>query len=376
MPLSRIEPSRYEELLAEKVQTVKALFTDFDHPEIEVFSSPTTGFRMRAEFRVWHEGDDLYYAMFKPGQPKEPHRVDEFLIAAPIIQRLMPELLAKLKQSPMLRERLFQVEFLSTQTEQVLVGLIYHRRLDEDWEGEARQLADELGIQIIGRSKKQKLTLEDDFVEERLIVNEEIFYYRQYEQSFTQPNATVNQKMIGWAQDNAKSLSGELGGELNGDLLELYCGNGNFTLPLSKCFNRVLATEISKTSVRAAHYNLERNKIENIDIVRMSAEDISQALAGVRPFRRLKETPLSDFNFSTVFVDPPRAGLDPLTEELVTRFDNILYISCNPETLSKNLEVICKTHKISRMAFFDQFPYTDHMESGVFLQRKGENIAH
>ncbi len=89
-----------------------------------------------------------------------------------------------------------------------------------------------------------------------------------------------------------------------------------------------------------------------------------------RIFKRLSDIDLESYNFSTVFVDPPRAGLDQGTEELVKRFDNILYISCNPETLKANLDNICQTHAVKRIALFDQFPYTHHAEMGVFLTRK------
>jgi tRNA (uracil-5-)-methyltransferase len=69
-------------------------------------------------------------------------------------------------------------------------------------------------------------------------------------------------------------------------------------------------------------------------------------------------------------VDPPRAGLDDATLTLAQRFDNILYISCNPQTLADNLATLSKSHTIVKTAFFDQFPYTQHLESGVLLQRK------
>lgn len=69
-------------------------------------------------------------------------------------------------------------------------------------------------------------------------------------------------------------------------------------------------------------------------------------------------------------VDPPRAGLDDKTVELVRQFDNIVYISCNPTTLHENLGQIGESHHIKRFALFDQFPYTDHIECGVFLKRR------
>ena len=69
-------------------------------------------------------------------------------------------------------------------------------------------------------------------------------------------------------------------------------------------------------------------------------------------------------------MDPPRAGLDPATTALVSGFDNILYISCNPQTLVANLHEISLTHRVTDLAMFDQFPYTHHMEMGVLLQRR------
>jgi tRNA (uracil-5-)-methyltransferase len=66
----------------------------------------------------------------------------------------------------------------------------------------------------------------------------------------------------------------------------------------------------------------------------LSAEELTQALNEVRPFRRLEGIDLKSYEFGTVFVDPPRAGMDPDTCELTRRFERILYISCNPETLA------------------------------------------
>lgn len=77
--------------------------------------------------------------------------------------------------------------------------------------------------------------------------------------------------MLGWVRQQAAGLGG--------DLLELYCGNGNFTMALAPLFGRVLATEVSKTSVLAAQYNINANCIDNIAIVRMSSDEISGALS-------------------------------------------------------------------------------------------------
>jgi tRNA (uracil-5-)-methyltransferase len=364
MPLSAVEPARYNELLAEKSASTAALIAPFAPPEAQVYASRPTGFRMRAEFRVWHEGDDLNYVMYRRDDPKTPIAIDSFPIAGETIQRLMPELLAKLKGNDTLRRRLFQVEFLSTLAGDALVTLIYHRKLDEAWEQQATALADTLQVSVVGRSRKQKVVLSRDFVNEVLPVNGRDYQYRQYEQAFTQPNAELNIQMLEWACKHARGLGN--------DLLELYCGNGNFTLPLSQYFDNVIATELSKASTRAARENIASNRVSNIQMIRLAAEEVTQAMNGEREFRRLADMPqpLADYRLNTLFVDPPRAGLDPHTEKMAAAFDNIIYISCNPETLAVNLQHLCQTHDINAFAMFDQFPYTHHMECGVFLQRK------
>ena len=72
----------------------------------------------------------------------------------------------------------------------------------------------------------------------------------------------------------------------------------------------------------------------------------------------------------TLFVDPPRAGLDATCVELARRFATVVYVSCNPETLARDVALLAATHDVSRLAAFDQFPYTHHLEAGVVLERK------
>ena len=93
-------------------------------------------------------------------------------------------------------------------------------------------------------------------------------------------------------------------------------------------------------------------------------------MAGTRRFKRLAEFDLTSYQFDTVLVDPPRAGLDRDSVALVSQFNQIIYISCNPNTLQENLTELVKTHDIERFALFDQFPYTHHIEAGVILKRK------
>lgn len=361
MTIGIAQTEEYDKQLTEKVDITKKQFLEFYSGPLEVFESSKSNFRMRAEFKIWHEGEKSYYAMYKPGEYKTPVMIDNFSIGSKKIHELMPKVLREINASSTIRNRLFQIEFLTTLTNEALVTFIYHKKLDEEWIDAAKKLEALLQCKIIGRSRKQKVVLSEDFVTETLQLKAGTFNYQHVETGFTQPNAEVCISMLNWAVDKSQGIGG--------DLLELYCGNGNFTIPLSTCFDKVLATEVSKTSIRSAQYNIEKNNINNIDVLRMSSEEFTEALNGVREYRRLKELDLNSFNFSTIFVDPPRSGLDEDTEKMVSRFDHILYVSCNPETLHKNLQSICKTHKVEAMAMFDQFPYTHHRECGVLLKK-------
>ena len=356
------DPSTYTTQLDAKVARLRELLAPFGAPEPAVFDSPREHYRLRAEFRLWREDGQRHYAMFAPGEKHKAILIEDFPIASQRINALMPRLKAAWQASEELGNRLFQVEFLTTLAGDAMVTLCYHRPLDEAWETAARQLAEDLGVSIIGRSKGKRLVIGRDYAVEKLDVAGRVFSYRQPEGAFTQPNGAVNQKMLSWAFEAI--------GERDDDLLELYCGNGNFTLPLATRVRQVLATEISKTSVNAALSNLDENAVDNVRLVRLSAEELTQALNEVRPFRRLEGIDLKSYEFGTVFVDPPRAGMDPDTCELTRRFERILYISCNPETLAANIAQLQDTHRIERCALFDQFPYTHHMESGVLLVRR------
>ena len=364
MPHQWIDPDNYIALFSTKIeqfqQQLESLSLNDKLPHLESFDSPPSHYRMRAEFKVWHEGEQSHLAMIEPKTGKRLF-IDQFPVASTHINKSMMALMQLINQSLNLRKKLFQAEWLSTQAGETLLTLIYHRPLDDIWIEEAKRLSEKLKVHLIGRSRKQRIVIDQDYVTETLTINNKAYTYQQIENSFTQPNAVVCEKMITWAVEHSHTFGG--------DLLELYCGNGNFTLPLSQNFRQVLATEISKTSIKSALKNCEDNAIDNIQFVRLSSEEATQALNKIREFRRLKDISLDDYQFSTIFVDPPRAGLDEHTLKLAANFNNIIYISCNPNTLIENLKELSKTHIIRRLAAFDQFPYTPHLEAGVILEK-------
>ena len=354
----------YEEQLNYKIQREKERFSNFTNIDFDIIKSNESNFRNRAEFRIWWEKGEnnkeiLSYAMndFK----KNILKINSCEMVSHHIKELMPKLIDELQNDLELSFKLFAIEFLGSSTKDMLVTLIYHKKLEDEWINLAKQIEQKLNIKIIGRSKKQKIVLSSDFINESLNINSQEFKFAYEENGFTQPNTSVNIKMIEWVLNNIEKS--------NKDLCELYCGGGNFTIPLSKKFNKVLATEISKTSIKSALRNCALNNIENINFIRMSSEEFVEALNEVRVFNRLKNIDLKSYDFDTIFMDPPRSGLDDTTRALAKNFENIIYISCNPETLHRDLQELLKTHKIVRFALFDQFAYSEHIECGVILEK-------
>jgi tRNA (uracil-5-)-methyltransferase len=356
----RLYEDGYESQLEQKLQINKERFREFFDGTIEVFHSPQEHYRARAEFKIWHVEDDIFYAM-NHHQHKGVVLIEECPQVRTVISDLMPKLLVEIKEAEM-AFKLFGVDFLSAVSGEIVVSLLYHRKLDTLWEEKAKVIAQKLNIDIIGRSRKQKVVIGKDYVTEILQIRDKEYKFHYIENSFTQPNPAVNEAMIAWAMQQFEGT--------DGDLLELYCGAGNFTIPFASLFKRVLATEISKSSINAAKENMKLNNVENIEFIRMSVEEFVSALDGVREFRRMKDVDIGKYEFSSIFVDPPRSGMDEYSCDFATRFDTIVYISCNPETLLRDIILLTKTHKVVSMALFDQFPYTHHLEMGVKLVRK------
>ncbi len=354
--------TEYAEQLVNKKEMVSALISPFYSGELDVFESPEHHYRARAEFRIWHNGDRCSYAMGNM-EKNGVELIEECPKVIKAIEKRMWRLLEIVNATESLGRKLFSIEFLATTTDECLITMLYHRKLESDWEEEARRVQESLECQIIGRSKGQKIVLSEEFVTEKLHCDGREIEFRQYESGFTQPNPAVNIKMIEWAIAQVKNAG-------RGDFLESYCGLGNFTIPISHYFDRVLATEVSKRSIAAAGENCRLNGISNISFVRLSSEEMTEALQKIRPFRRLKDIDIDKYNFTTVLVDPPRAGLDEATIGLISTIERIIYISCDPKSLARDLQSLIQTHTVENGALFDQFPYTHHIESALALKKR------
>ena len=355
----------YEEQVKFKTEFIRREFESFYSGEFEFFASQSAAYRTRAEFGVWHDiwhsAVDLAYTMH--GAKTKRIMIDECPKVADPIANLMPRLLEALAKNQILKERLFGAEFISCASG-ILATLLYHKRLGEAEQSEIESLAREfadLRVTIAARAKGQKLLSNELNLEDSLNIGGKIYKFTFGDGAFIQPNTAVNEKMIAWAKGCV---------EHGADLLELYCGHGNFTVPLAEKFKRVLATEISKSSIANALKNCELNGVDNIKFLRMSAEELMSAFGREREFNRLRELDIFSYDFSHVLVDPPRAGLDESVINFIKNYENIIYISCSPQSLKRDLAQLAATHKAVKFAVFDQFANTAHIECGVLLRSK------
>lgn len=143
----------------------------------------------------------------------------------------------------------------------------------------------------------------------------------------------------------------------NKDVLDLYCGIGTISLYLSKYAKHVTGVEIVESAVRNAKDNAKLNGIENCDFV------LADATKGMDPYLKEKDV---------VILDPPRKGVskDLIASLKNNRIRKIVYVSCNPATLARDLELLKDTYRIGEIYPVDMFPYTIHTECVTVLDLK------
>lgn len=144
-------------------------------------------------------------------------------------------------------------------------------------------------------------------------------------------------------------------------ILDAYCGIGTVGIVAAKngC-SALLGFDVNADAVRMAERNASENGIENASFIR--AEDESFLLKG-------KE------HYQVLFADPPRAGCSRRFLNFVLKHqpERFVYISCNPETLARDLAVLSKSYKVSKIQPVDMFPGTNHVETACLMSRKNTN---
>ncbi len=203
---------------------------------------------------------------------------------------------------------------------------------------------------------KDRAKLDDFFATQKLSLGEELSYtLEQWDlrlsfhlSEFTQINPYVNELMI-------KKVLSCLEVRPDERIADLFCGNGNFSLPLAREGARVVGFEGSQRQVQYAEQNAEQNNLA--ERAQFKYWDLSQASQALR---RELET------FDKLLIDPPRSGAPAVVASLFDESPRrIVYVSCSPESLAHDATVLVQKHgyQYRSATLVDMFPHTKHIES-------------
>lgn len=169
---------------------------------------------------------------------------------------------------------------------------------------------------------------------------------------FIQVNGPINQSMV------TQALAW-LGATKDDKVLDLFCGIGNFTLPLARQAREVVGVEGELAMVARAEENARRNGIDN---ARFYKADLSGDIVGMSWARE---------GFDLVLLDPARPGALEVMSHVVTLSPKrVVYVSCNPVTLARDSQVLVKGgYRLARLGMLDMFPHTGHLESMALFER-------
>jgi len=175
--------------------------------------------------------------------------------------------------------------------------------------------------------------------------------YRISPHSFFQTNTKGTEALYGLLRAWTRELAA-------GTVLDLYCGGGGIALSLAGAARKVVGVEQNPSAVADAKANAERNGFKNCEFYCASVEMLLPSLLDLRP--------------DAVVVDPPRAGLHPKASAALLEMAPplIFYVSCNPETLGRDLKILAAKYSFERVVALDLFPHTDHVETVVRLVRR------
>ena len=172
--------------------------------------------------------------------------------------------------------------------------------------------------------------------------------------AFYQINPIQTEVLYGKAMEFADIKSTDI-------VIDAYCGTGTIGIIASKYAGHVYGVELNKDAVNDARKNAKLNKIENIDFVCADAGRYMVNLAE------------ENLKADVVIMDPPRAGSDIKFLKSVVKLSpaKVVYISCNPETLARDLMFLSKNkYKVRKIQPVDMFPHTEHVETVVLMSRK------
>jgi 23S rRNA (uracil1939-C5)-methyltransferase len=319
------------------------------HRPLPILPSPRLDhYRLRSQFTVRMREGKHRFGFFRQGST-DLVEVDDAYLLAPVINRALKALRKLASLLPPLAE--VHINAAPSGEAHLLLfcedpGFPPQQRFLADLQ---RELPDVVGITGFA-GKRKAWSLGRDF----LTLEAAGLAFQATEGNFFQVNWEQNRNMIGTVLD----LAGLSGAET---VLDLYCGIGNFALPLARMAAQVIGIESGYSAIDDARRNAGRNGIKNVEFI---ADDLQR---GLKPLLERK------LRAGVIVLDPPRAGATLKTLERILAFvpRKIVYVSCNPATLARDLKFFhLFGFRLDRLQPVDMFPWTYHIEAVAEMVRQ------
>lgn len=354
----RMQHLHLDEQLQHKAQVLEQQLTHFGKVSPERFLPPiasaSTGYRYKARLGVRYvpkKGGVL--VGFRELASNKVAEINHCAILHPTIGDAIPELKRVIEQLSV-KDKVPQVEVAMADTEGALVFRHMAPLTEADWPI-LQAFHEKTGLQLWGQPKGPDSLVPWFPAEPKPLTYEAEGCHFTFEPlNFTQINPAMNQAMLQQALE-LLALSP------TDRVLDLFCGLGNFTLPMAKHAGHVTGVEADSALIERAQSNARANDL---------AEKTEFVVGDL--YASIDDAPWAHRTYDKVLLDPPRSGAEAIVRSM-ERFspDVILYVSCNPSTLARDAGILVheKGYVLEVAGAMDMFPHTAHVESMALFRR-------
>jgi 23S rRNA (uracil1939-C5)-methyltransferase len=266
----------------------------------------------------------------------------------------LPEELAALVETLALREHIPQVEVAAGDAQAALVFRVMQTP-DEDDRAKLAAFGEQRGVQIFLQSGglDSVKPLRHDYAPLTYAVDSDRLIFEFGPVDFIQVNREINSKLVAEAMDLLRP-------DATDTVLDLFCGQGNFTLPVAVRAARVVGVEGDAALVAKARANAERNGIANAEFAMDNLFEPSRCGSW------------AESRYDLVLLDPPRAGASEIMERMTHwRPRRVVYISCHPASLARDAAILVEGqgYTLRGAGVMDMFPHTTHVESIAVFEK-------
>ncbi len=305
-------------------------------------------YRLRTQFNVRMKDQKQRIGFFRQGS-YDLIEVSEAFLIHPLIDRVLTQIRMMAERLPLLLEIHINISPSNEAHLLLFTALQSYPAMDGFFNDLQKALPEVIGITGFANRKKAF-----SLGKNQLTLDMEGITLKATEGNFYQVNWEQNRNMVRTVLDFTALTNSET-------VLDLYCGIGNFSLPLAKQAKTVIGIESGFSAIEDAKANAALNRITNTEFI---ADDMDKGLKSLLA-RKIRA--------DVIVLDPPRAGATLKTLERVLAFvpKKIIYVSCNPSTLARDLKFFhLFGFRLDRLQPVDMFPYTYHIECVAEMVRE------